>query len=87
MKAVLEAQEGDVMNINFAICILQTYQKKPTLVNEIKTQEEAAWLDSSLGMAIDALKIINKINDVDNRLQEFKDGWITESNINKVGDS
>lgn len=75
------------MNINFAICILQAYQEKPTLVNEIETQEEAAWLDSSLGMAIDALKIINKINDVDNRLQEFKDGWITESNINEEGDS
>ncbi len=84
---VLEVREGNVMNINFAICILQTYQKKPTLVNEIETQEEAAWLDSSLGMAIDALKIINKINDVDDRLQEFKDSWITESNINKVGDS
>lgn len=83
---VLEVREGDVMNINFAICILQTYQKKPTLVNEIETQEEAAWLDSSLGMAIDALEIINKINDVDNRLQEFTNKWITESNINKVGD-
>lgn len=84
---VSEVQEGDVMNINFAICILKAYQEKPTLFNEIETQEDAAWLDSSLGMAIDALEIINKINDVDNRLQEFKDNWITESNINKVGDS
>ena len=75
------------MNINFAICILKAYQEEPTLFNEIKTQEEAAWLDSSLGMAIDALKIINKINDVDNRLQEFKDGWITEYKINEEGDS
>lgn len=44
------------MTDEFAINIIEQYRKKPTLVNEIETVEEAAWLDEALDMAIKALE-------------------------------
>lgn len=49
------------MTDEFAINIIEQYRKKPTLVNEIKTVEEAVWIDEALDMAIKALEQINKI--------------------------
>lgn len=36
--------------------ILKQYREKPTLINEISSVEEAAWLDESLGAAIKVLE-------------------------------
>lgn len=44
------------MTDEFAINILEQYRENPTLINEIKTVEEAVWLDEALDMAIKALK-------------------------------
>ena len=44
------------MTDEFAINILEQYRKKPTLINEIETVEEAVWLDEALAMGIQALK-------------------------------
>lgn len=44
------------MTNDFAIDILEQYRKKPTLINEIETQEEAIWLDDALDMGIKALE-------------------------------
>ena len=45
------------MTNEFAADVLEQYREKPTLINEIQTVEEAAWLDEALGMAISALSV------------------------------
>lgn len=55
------------MTDEFAIDILEQYREKPTLINEIETVEEAAWLDEALDMAIKAIKVLR---------QEPKTEWI-----------
>lgn len=39
-----------------AIKILEQYREKPTLINEIKTVEEAVWLNEAITMAIETLE-------------------------------
>ena len=49
------------MTNDFAIDILEQYREKPTLVNEIKTVEEAVWLDEALDISIKAITAIDAI--------------------------
>ena len=44
------------MTNDFAIDILKQYREKPTLINEIETQEEATWLEEALDMGIKSLE-------------------------------
>ena len=58
------------MTNDFARDILKQYREKPTLINEIETQEEATWLEEALDMGIEALEqqpLIEKFKEMDDR--------------------
>ena len=61
------------MTDEFLINILKQYREKPTLINEIETVEEAAWLDEALGMAIKALEQESKTGHWIERIE--RDDW------------
>lgn len=63
------------MTTDFAISILKQYRAKPTLINEIETQEEAVWLDEALGMAIDVLMTVQERETTKEVKYEFK-SWL-----------
>ena len=65
------------MTNDFAIDILKQYREKPTLINEIETQEEATWLDEALDMAIKALEQTRWIPVTEYEPEEYGEFMIT----------
>ena len=80
------------MTNDFAIDILKQYREKPTLINEIETQEEAVWLDEALDMAIHALEqtrwipVSEKLPDKDgDYLVCYEQGYKEDYDLDDIG--
>jgi hypothetical protein len=71
------------MTDEFAINIIEQYRKKPTLVNEIETVEEAVWLDEALDMAIKALEQESCDDTISRQavldIINFEDKWLLDA--------
>ena len=58
-----------------AIKILEQYREKPTLINEIKTVEEAVWLNEAITLGIKALKQESTVQDKQAESEKYQKAY------------